>query len=298
MAAYLSIILLSTFTRLFSFPQKMDINTLKQQITSVLEKQSGTFAVAFMDLSTQEQLLINEQELFHAASTMKTPVLIEAYRQAAAGRFSLQDSILLKNEFKSIVDGSSYSLHEEDDSEKTLYRQAGQRLPISSLLYAMIIRSSNLATNTIIELVGAENVQQTMQGLGVQHMRVLRGVEDQKAFDKGLNNVTTAYDLMLIFQQMAEGKLVSQQACQAMIDILLDQQFNEIIPARLPENVKVAHKTGEITGVRHDSGIVLLPDGRRYVLVLLSKKITDEPAAVNAMATVSGMIYQYVKSER
>lgn len=298
MAAYLSIILLCTFTRLFSFPQKMGINTLKQQITSVLEKQSGTFAVAFMDLSTQEQLLINEHELFHAASTMKTPVLIEAYRQAAAGRFSLQDSILLKNEFKSIVDGSSYSLHEEDDSEKTLYRQAGQRLPISSLLYAMIIRSSNLATNTIIELVGAENVQQTMQGLGVQDMRVLRGVEDQKAFDKGLNNVTTAYDLMLTFQQMAEGKLVSQQACQAMIDILLDQQFNEIIPARLPENVKVAHKTGEITGVRHDSGIVLLPDGRRYVLVLLSKKITDEPAAVNAMATVSGMIYQYVKSER
>lgn len=296
MITYLSIVLLSAFTHLF--PQKMDINTLKQQITALLEKQQGTFAVAFKDLRTQQELLINEHELFHAASTMKTPVLIETYKQAAEGRFSLQDSILLKNEFKSIVDGNPYSLHEEDDSEKELYRQTGQRLPISSLLYAMIIRSSNLATNTIIELVGAENVQQTMQALGVQHMQVRRGVEDQKAFDKGLNNVTTAYDLMLIFQQMAEGKLVSPQACQAMIGILLDQQFNEIIPARLPGKVKVAHKTGEITGVRHDSGIVLLPDGTQYVLVLLSKNIKDEPAAVNAMATVSEMIYKYVKNEK
>jgi beta-lactamase class A len=293
MISYLGLILISTI-----FPQKMDTTLLKQKISAILEKQQGVFAVAFRDISSGEQLLIHEQELFHAASTMKTPVLIEAYKQAAAGRFSLQDSIMLKNEFKSIVDGSPFSLHEEDDSEKELYRQTGQRIPISALLYAMIIRSSNLATNTIIELVGAGNVQSTIQELGVRQMKVLRGVEDQKAFDKGLNNVTTAYDLLLLFQKMAEGRLVSEQASQAMIDILLDQQFNEIIPARLPKNVRVAHKTGEISGVRHDSGIVLLPDGRKYVLVLLSKKITDEKAAVNAMAEVSEMIYKQVTAAR
>jgi beta-lactamase class A len=126
---------------------------------------------------------------------------------------------------------------------------------------------------------------------------VLRGVEDSKAFQQGLNNTTTAYDLMVIFEKIAKGEAVNAEASQIMIDILLDQKFNEIIPAKLPKDVKVAHKTGSIIGVNHDSGIVFLPDGRKYILVLLSKEATDEKAAIEAMASVSEMIYSYVVSK-
>jgi beta-lactamase class A len=133
-----------------------------------------------------------------------------------------------------------------------------------------------------------------MRSYGAKDIQVLRGVEDQKAFDKGLNNTTTAYDLMLIFEKIARAKAVNKKACKAMIDILLDQKFNTIIPAQLPTGVKVAHKTGFITGIHHDSGIVFLPDGRKYVLVLMSKNVEEEDKAIQAMATVSGMIYQYV----
>jgi len=122
----------------------------------------------------------------------------------------------------------------------------------------------------------------------------LRGVEDQKAFDKGLNNTTTAFDLMLIFEKLANGKAVDKKSSQAMVNILFDQKFNTIIPAKLPKDVKVAHKTGFITALHHDSGIVFLSDGRKYVLVLLSKNLEDEKNAIEAMATVSEMIYQYV----
>jgi len=124
---------------------------------------------------------------------------------------------------------------------------------------------------------------------------VLRGVEDQKAYDAGLNNTTTAFDLLLIFEKIAAGKAVNKKADEAMIKILLDQRFNEIIPAYLPSTVKVAHKTGSITGVQHDCGIVFLPDGRKYVLVLLSKQLEDPVAAIRAMANVSAMIYNSVK---
>jgi beta-lactamase class A len=133
-----------------------------------------------------------------------------------------------------------------------------------------------------------------MRKLGAKDIQVLRGVEDNKAFEKGLNNTTTAHDLLVIFEKIAREEAVSPQASQAMIKILLDQQFNEIIPARLPPEVKVAHKTGSITHAHHDSGIVILPDGRKYVLVLLSKDWEDEKAAVQTMANVSGMIYKYV----
>ena len=266
---------------------------LKKKINSELIKNKGTFALAYKDLSSGEEILINEKISFHAASTMKTPVLIEAYKQAATGKFQIQDSLLVKNEFKSIVDGSLYSLDSKDDSDVELYKREGKKVKIYDLLYLMIIKSSNLATNLVIDLVGAKNVNNTMRQMGANDIQVLRGVEDNKAYRKGINNTTTAYDQMLIFSEMANGKIVSQESSDAMISILIDQKFNDKIPAKLPNNVKVAHKTGWITGVNHDAGIVLLPDGRKYVLVLLSKDLEDDQAAVQSMAKVSRMIYQY-----
>ena len=270
-----------------------DPEELKNQINSELAKNKGVFALAYKNLLSGEEILINEKMNFHAASTMKTPVMIEAYKQAKAGKFSINDSLVVKNEFKSIVDGSTYSLNPKDDSETDLYKKAGKKVKIYDLLYLMIIQSSNLATNIMIDLVGAQNANQTMRDMGALDIQVLRGVEDTKAFRAGLNNTTTAYDQMLIFSKMAEGLIVDKTSSDAMINILLDQKFNDKIPAKLPKNVKVAHKTGWITGVNHDAGIVILPDGRKYVLVLLSKELEDDKAAVKSMAKVSKMIYDY-----
>jgi len=267
---------------------------LKKMITEVLAEQTGTFAVAFKDLTTGDEILINEHELFHAASTMKTPVMVEVYKQVAEGKLSLNDSILIKNEFISIFDGSTFSISPTVDSDTLLYKEMGKKRTVYSLMYDMIIVSSNLATNLIIELVDAKNVTTTLRSIGANDIQVLRGVEDTKAFEAGMNNQVTAYDLMLLFEKIEKEELVNAEASMAMMDILLNQQFNKIIPAKLPKNVKVAHKTGEIIGVRHDSGIVFLPGGRKYVLILLSKDLKDEDAGVQAMANVSEIIYHYV----
>lgn len=272
---------------------KPSVQTVKEQVVAVLNKQSGVFAVAFKDLTTGEEILFNEHQLFHAASTMKAPVMVEVYKQAAAGKFSLKDSLLIKNEFKSIVDSSLYSLSPTDDSDTLIYKHIGEKRTVYSLLYDMIIISSNLATNLIVELVDAKNVTQTMRDIGANDIQVLRGVEDTKAFNAGLNNQVTAYDLMLLYETIANEEVVNAEASMAMIDILLDQRFNEIIPAQLPKDVKVAHKTGSITGVRHDSGIVFLSDGRKYILVLLSKELEDADAGIQAMANVSKAIYDF-----
>jgi beta-lactamase class A len=266
---------------------------LMDSIKAELDRQKGVFAMAFRNVQTGETRLLNEHQTFHAASTMKTPVMIELYKQAGQGRFSLSDSITVKNEFKSIVDGSVYSLNAGDDSQQELYSQLGTRRTIYDLMYQMIIMSSNLATNILIEMVDGKKVTQTMRDLGAADIQVLRGVEDSKAYAQGLNNTTTAYDLMLIYDKMAKGEIVGPGACTEMIKILLDQKFREIIPAHLPADVRVAHKTGSINGVQHDSGIVFLPDGKKYVLVLLSRKLEDEKAAVAAMARVSEIVYRY-----
>ncbi len=276
----------------YSFAQNNML--LLQKIQTELATQKGFYAVAFKDLQTGKTLLLNEHENFHAASTMKTPVMIEVFKQSAAGKFSMNDPILIKNEFKSIVDSSIYQLSAADDSQQELYTLTGKKIPLSELVYQMIIMSSNLATNIIMETVDGKNVTQTMRSLGANDIQVLRGVEDNKAFAKGLNNSTTAYDLMLIFEKIAKHEVVNANACDEMIRILLDQTHNTLIPALLPKEVKVAHKTGTITGVHHDSGIVFLPDGRKYVLVILSKNLEDDDAATKAMARVSQLIYESV----
>lgn len=272
---------------LFSCNQKQDI---VNQVADAFSKTKGNFALAFKNLATGEEILINEHRMFHAASTMKTPVMIEIYKQAAAGKFTLSDSVLVKTEFASIVD-STFSLSPSDDSEQELYTLAGQKRPISELVYKMIILSSNLATNILIEYVGAKNVTQTMRDLGANEIQVLRGVEDGKAFRAGLNNKVSAYDLMIIFTAIANAKVTGSDD---MVKILLDQKFNDIIPAQLPKEVRVAHKTGWITGLHHDSALVILPDGRKYVLILLSDELENEEEGVKTMASVSKMIYDYV----
>lgn len=271
----------------------MDTQILKHRIIEELSTQKGVFALNFYNVATGQNFSINGKEIFHAASTMKTPVMVEVYRQAHAGKFSLRDSLEVKNEFKSIVDGSSYHLNQGDDSDTSLYNHLGEKRTIYDLMYRMIIKSSNLATNIIIELVGAKNVMNTLHHLDIQSVHVLRGVEDIKAYELGKNNTTSANGLGKLFFKIARGEAVSSALDSAMIHILADQQHNSIIPANLPTSVIVAHKTGSITGVHHDSGIIILPDGRKYVLVLLSKDLEDGDAAIAAMARVSRIVYNW-----
>ena len=250
--------------------------------------------MAFEQIGGGAKLLINEREMFHAASTMKTPVMNEVFRQAREGKFSLGDSLEVQNEFKSIVDGSSYKLDLRDDSDDSMYKKIGQKVPIRDLLFQMITVSRNLATNLLIGLVGAENTTKTMRSLGARDIEVLRGVEDGKAFERGMNNRTTALDLLVIMEAIAEGRAVDSSSAREMVDILLGQKFRDIIPADLPSDVRVAHKAGSITGVEHDSGIVFLPDGRAYALVLLSKNLRNPEQGKRGLALVSKRNYDFV----
>ncbi len=267
---------------------------VEQKIRQMAAASGGTVAVAFEDLLTGEQLLINEKVVMHAASTMKTPVMIEVFKQAEQGKFHLSDSMLVKNEFRSIVDGSRFKLSRINDSDSSVYRHIGRRLPIRELVVQMITRSSNLATNLLIELVGPENVMATMKSIGANRIQILRGVEDPKAFDRGLNNTTDAYDMLLIMKAIAKKQIVSEAACNEMLAILLDQKLNRKIPALLPPGTKVAHKTGSITGIDHDAAIVYKTDDHPFVLVILTQGIRSHTKAEQLIAQISKLIFDAV----
>ena len=254
---------------------------------------SAHVAVAFLDLGSGRSFFRNADTVFHAASTMKVPVLVEAFYAARERRISLEQELLLVNQFASIVDGSPYGLDPAEDSDTALFSLVGRRVPIRELARRMITRSSNLATNSMVAVLGAEQINATARKLGVTRSLVLRGVEDQKAFDRGLNNTMTARDLATLLAALERRQIAGEADTRDMLDILLGQEFNEKIPAGLPPGTRVAHKTGEITAVSHDGGIVYPPARAPYVLVVLTQGVRDARASATLIADISRIVYSH-----
>jgi beta-lactamase class A len=256
-----------------------------------------TIAVALHDLEAGKEIQINADEAFHPASTFKVHVMMEVFRQARDGLLRLDDPLPVTNSFTSIADGSKFSLLESDDAEQTLYPRLGQSESIGELTRLMIVRSSNLATNILIEKIRTENVNNLIRGLGIEGVAVRRGVEDNAAFVRAINNNASARGLTQTMKLLAERKVVSQQASGRMIEIMLAQEFNESIPALLPKRVKVAHKTGWTGNVYHDTGIVF-PEGRKpYAISIMTRGFAeDKPQDAHAcMANISRIIYEQIQ---
>jgi beta-lactamase class A len=254
-----------------------------------IQKSGAEVAVAFRTLDGREEWFFHGDDSFHAASTMKIPVMVELFRQVHEGKLKLDDALLVKNEFHSLADGSIYTLDAADDSEADLYKAVGQKRTLRQLCELMITVSSNFATNLLIEKLGVENIRGTVHALHADGMSVLRGVEDGKAFAKGLNNTTTARGLLVLLEAIARGEAVDKESSHEMIEILERQKFNDGIPAGLPAGTRVAHKTGEITKIHHDAAIVFA--GRPFVLVILVKGLADVKESAALMADVTREIY-------
>ena len=259
-----------------------------------------TISVAVHDLQTQKEILINADVMMHPASTMKVPVMMEVFRQAQAGLLSLDEQLKIFNSFKSIVDGSEFSLEIADDSELTLYKRIGETESIRELVRLMIVLSSNLASNILMEKVGTARVDAFIKELGIKDMAVIRGLEDKKAYRLNINNAASARSSTQMMRLLAEGKVISKEVCDEMIQIMLGQEFNESIPALIPNHVKTAHKTGWSGEFFHDTGIVFPPNRKPYALSIFTRGFPEdkEHEAHACMAKVSRLVYEEIILER
>ncbi|HEX9945099.1 MAG TPA: serine hydrolase [Thermoanaerobaculia bacterium] len=270
-------------------------SSLAARLEPFFQRQGVTVAVAYRNLGTGATFFRNEDESFHAASTMKVPVMMALFQAVEAGELRLDEPLPVRNQFQSIVDGSPFSLDPKEDGDPDLYQAVGSTRPLEELIRRMIVRSSNLATNLLIERIGASRATDLMRSLGAYRIQVLRGVEDEKAYQAGLNNTTTAKDLEIALTALAQGRTFSPASNGKMIEILKAQEFNEKIPAYLPRGTVVAHKTGDITGIHHDAAIVYPPGPpgeKPYVLVVLTRGYEDEKEANQVIAEISRVVWQ------
>ncbi len=249
--------------------------------------------IAYMNLETGEILAYNAHELFHAASTMKTPVMFQLFKMRDKGIIDLESEIPVKNQFTSIVDASLFSLPITSEEDEILYPHLDKNLSFYEIMEKMITHSSNLATNILIEYTGADSIGATLREIKADGVLVMRGVEDLKAYNLGLNNVTSAYGMMKVMEAVYRSDLVADSSRQEMQEILKRQHYNTMIPAGLPENIDVAHKTGSITRIAHDAALVFPPDSPAYVLVVLTRGWDDHASAQKVGARISSKVYDY-----
>ena len=255
--------------------------------------------IAFYDSETRMQWSYNGDAFFHAASTMKLAVLGGVFRQVFRKELGLETPVHVRNRFTSLIAGEPFALDLDHDGSPEVAARLGKTMSVKDLAHQMITTSSNLATNLLIDLVTVPVIQRSLEELRVEGIEVLRGVDDQKAFAAGKNNMVTAAGLLKLLRLISEGRVYSPEISGRLLEILLDQRAKSGIPAGLPRGLPggahVAHKTGNISTVHHDAGIVYIGQRRPYAVVIL----TQSPAGAGggtAVADLSRQIYNALAS--
>jgi beta-lactamase class A len=273
-----------------------DLDALRQRI-EVTARKSGAraVAVALHDIESGAELQYDADRWFHGASTIKVAILLAVYGEIDRGRLAPQSRLHVRNRFLSAYDGSPFRVLADRDADSEVHAAIGKTMRISELALHMIATSSNLATNLLLDLIGLESVQRTIDQFGLTGIDVRRGVEDEKAYEHGIVNRVTANGLVALLRLIAEERAYSAELSREMLDILHQQEFRKGIPARLPREVRVAHKTGDISTVAHDAGVVYAPERPPYVIAILTEWAADAGSRSPTIAAISHSVYDALR---
>ncbi|HWL39239.1 MAG TPA: serine hydrolase [Gemmatimonadaceae bacterium] len=267
---------------------------LRKEIETIeRESGAGALSVALSDAETGFELHYNADRWYHAASTIKVPILLGVFAAIDRGDLLPHSRVHVRNRFLSVVEGVPFRVESGRDGNSAVHAAIGKMMRVDELAYHMITTSSNLATNLLLGVIGPESVNDTLRELEVDDgIELKRGVEDELAFEHMINNRVTADGLLRVLVMLAEGKAFSPALSRRMMDILHGQEFNQGIPARLPKGARVAHKTGEISTVAHDAGVIYLPKRKPYALVVLSEWDPAATGRSRTIASVSHVVYE------
>lgn len=284
----------------FSAPPRPEAFDALHGRLDTLERTSGarSIAVAVYDTETHATFRRHADRWFHAASTIKVAILLGVYASIHHGWLLPHSRLHVRNRFMSAVDGLPFRVDADRDADSEVYQSIGKMMRISDLALHMIATSSNLATNLLLDLVGLDTVQRALDEMAIDGIDIRRGVEDERAFEHGINNRVTADGLVQLLRLIAEERAYTPELSREMVRILHAQEFKNGIPARLPAAVRVAHKTGEISTIAHDAGVVYPPNRRPYVIAVLTEWAPEGGGRKATIAEVSHAIYELLTSQR
>ena len=245
-------------------------------VNNEINKSSGTYSVAFKDFNTGKSTSINNSKT-KSASTIKIFIIIELYNQVRDGKIDLNQVITITKDM--IVGGAGIIQN----------NPVGSTYTINELMNLMMTKSDNTATNIIMDIVGIKNINTTISNLGCRSTALNRKMMDFNAINNGLDNYTSVTDLLNVLDKLYNSNCVGSGYDEKIIDIMKQHQLKTKIPSKLPSNVVVAHKSGELGGVENDAGIVFTSKGA-YILSITSRE-GGNSQEITTISNISKRIY-------
>jgi beta-lactamase class A len=268
---------------------------LRERIRQIADAAGAeAVAVAIYDFEHETAWTMHGERWFHAASTIKVPVLLGVYAAIQEGRLRPHYRVHVRNRFLSAFDGRPFRVAQNRDANSEVHASIGKTMTIRELAEHMIVTSSNLATNLLIDVLGIEQIRTTLRSLSLTGIDLQRCVEDEASWAAGINNRITAEGYGQALRLIAERKAISEVASDAMLEILHGQRFRSGIPAGLPDAARVANKTGDMSIVAHDGGIVYLDGRNPYVIVILTQWRPEGDSRQGTIAQISRLAYEHV----
>ena len=257
--------------------------SLEDNIRKIIDLCDGRVSVV-IDLPLQS-IIINGDRPYSAASLIKIPILLEGFRQSEKGQISLSDKVMVPKKGRVGGAGVLASLSEN------------LSLTIEDLLTLMIIVSDNTASNLLIDRLGSNSIQELCHSLNLKETRLLRKMMDFKAMEGGLNNFTSALDIITCLKVMDHSPEFSQTSREKMLNILQQQQFDHKLPAKMDKDaVFVGNKTGELPGVEHDCAILKYGDKTGYIAVLIDE-LEENESGKYIIAQIGKLVFDFLVHE-
>lgn len=254
---------------------------------------TGVVSVWLGDLAGQVIYERESDAVHYAASTMKLPLLVAAYRRWERGELDLDRPVPVRNEFRSALDGSRFTMRQDYDQDDETWEQVGTEVTLRELVRRSVVRSGNLATNVVLDHVGAGAVADVLAAAGCGPETVLPcGIEDFTARAAGVFNVVTAADLGVLMAGVGAGTLARPETCSAIEQVLAQQEHRDKIPAGLLPSTYVANKTGWIDGASHDVALVRPDNAAPYVLAVCTTADAAEEELSRLIARISRAVWE------
>lgn len=255
-------------------------NKLKSEIEKIVTGFDGVMGVAIKDLTTGEEILLNEKLIFPTGSSIKIPILIELHKQVAEGKYKLTDQRWVEK--KDQVAGSGVIINFGDHTSQ---------LSLRDLAVLMIVLSDNTATNMLIDQVGMANVNRTLDEMGLKAIRLQRKMIDTAASARGGENLATPHEAMQLMEKLYRGEALSKPLSDDVLKFLKLGKSSPI-PKLLPTNLEIANKPGGIEGVACDWAIVYVPN-RPFAIAVMTNYNGERANADEAIANIAKLVYDY-----
>lgn len=251
------------------------------ELTEKLAGLNGTAGIVIANLDNEKEYFqYNEEEVFPAASIIKLTIIWRLFQEIDKGKIGLRDKVKLKADVKVGGFGILKELHN------------GIILNIEDLATLMIVLSDNTATNILIDLLGMERINESIKKMNLKGTFLQRKMMDLEAKKEGFDNFITPRAVYKILRAYLTADNLDPVHCEKIIDIFKRQQCNNKLPVRVPSEIEIAHKTGDLPGVEHDAGIMYI-NGQRIIVVVLTKELTDNKVGVKLNNQVGEMVYRY-----